>query len=63
MAFTTQEPYSLFRDEVVGPVYDKMRAMIPRLKHVAVTFIGGTTMFDDVPGPIYSESCRHILPA
>jgi len=61
VAFTTQEPYVRFPTEIVGPVYDLMRAAAPALRKGGVQFLDGTVFFDDVRGPVYSDVCCHIL--
>ena len=61
IAFTKQEPYGRFRDEIVGPVYKQMLDQSDRLKESGIIFINGTNLFDDEKRPVYSDSCCHIL--
>jgi len=61
VAFTKQEPYGRFRDEIIGPVYKMMIAESAKLRKSGIVFINGTTLFDREKRPVYSDSCCHIL--
>lgn len=62
VAFTKQEPYGRFRNEIVGPVYSQMIRKSDRLRKSGIIFINGTNLFDDEKRSVYSDSCCHILP-